>query len=47
MTKPTWDKFEEATPTVNGKKIDLDPHQTIWKNRFYVVVKTILEPELG
>jgi hypothetical protein len=47
MTKPLWDKFEEATPVVNGKKIDLDPHQTIWKNRFYVVVKTILEPEIG
>ena len=45
--KPTWDKFEEATAVVNGHKVDLDPNQTIWKNKFYTVIKHILEPELG
>lgn len=47
MTKPTWDKFEEATGYVAGKQVTLEPNQTLWKNKFYTVVKTILEPELG
>jgi len=47
MTKPTWDKLVEATPMHNGKLVDLEPNQTFWHNKFYVVVRTVLEPELG
>ncbi len=45
--KSLWTPFTPATPYVNGKEITLDANQTIWRNRFYTVVKTVLEPELG
>ena len=45
--KPTWDKFEEAIAVVNSNQITLEPNQTIYRNKFYTVVKTVLEPELG
>jgi hypothetical protein len=47
MSKSLWNKFTEATGYVNNREITLDPNQTLWKNNFYTVVKTILEPELG
>jgi hypothetical protein len=47
MTKPTWNKLVEATPMTNGQVVELDPNQTFWHNKFYVVVRTVLEPELG
>ena len=31
----------------NGQVVELDPNQTFWHNKFYVVVRTVLEPELG
>ncbi len=46
-TKPIWDKFVQATAVVNGHEITLDPNQTIWRNKFYTVIKHVLEPELG
>lgn len=47
MSKALWDKFEEATGYVNDKVVTMEPNSTLWKNRFYTVVKTVLEPELG
>lgn len=46
-TKPTWNKFEPAIAVVNNNQVNLDANQTIWRNKFYTVVKTILEPDLG
>lgn len=47
MSKPLWDKFVEATGYVNDKVVTMEENQTLWKNRFYTVVRTVLEPELG
>lgn len=43
MTKPTWTKFLAVTPYVNGKPIELPEHETYWQNRFYTVVKKLLD----
>jgi hypothetical protein len=38
-TAPTWTKFEEVYPS-EGK---LGEHETMWQNRFYVVVRKYLQ----
>ncbi len=43
MTKPTWDKFVAVTPWLNGKPIALAEHETYWQNKFYTVVKKLLD----
>lgn len=47
MTKPTWDKFQQATPLLHGKEVELEENSTLWRNKFYQVEKKILQPELG
>lgn len=38
-TAPTWDKFVEVNP-IGG---ELSEHETMWQNRFYVVIRKYLQ----
>ena len=43
MTKPTWDKFQQVKPYREGKPVELAEHESYWSNRFYLVVKKLLQ----
>lgn len=43
MTKPTWTNFVSVVPHRDGVPVKLAEHETYWQNRFYTVVKKLME----